>query len=430
MSKEYRIMKRKVNGKVREIRQDRVVMEVPIPMAEIISGAGFIVERMAEELGLMLMFAAMQCEAERLAGQKNRKDPNRQIYWWGQQSGYVYYEGKKVPIFRPRLREKGGKEVRLRTYEAFRSGDRAEGLCMADLLNGLSTRSYEWVAGRFLEGYGIKRSTVSRRYIRATKKKMQELLERDLSGLDLCVIYIDGIEVKGHLLVVALGVDMEGHKHVLGLWQGATENRQLCIALLDDLERRGLNIEKEYLFVLDGSKALRSAVAMKFGNRAVVQRCQVHKRRNVKEHLPPEHQASVDARIRAAYNMGSYEEAKESLERTVRYLERLNPSAARSLKEGLEETLTVHRLGVGEVLRKSLRSTNVIESCFSVTRWIQMRVKRYRDGEMVQRWAAVSLLEAEKRFRRINGYKELPKLVAALRKETVVKGLTAGEEAA
>jgi len=306
-------MRRKVNGKVREISEGRIVMEVPIPMAEIVSGAGFVVERMAEELGLMLMFAAMQAEAEKLAGQKHRKDLNRQIYWWGHQSGYVYYEGKKVPIYRPRLREKGGKEVKLETYEAFKSGDRVEGLCMGDLLSGLSTRRYEWVAGRFLEGYGIKRSTVSRRYIRATKKKMQELLERDLGGLDLCVIFIDGIEVKGHLLVVALGIDREGHKHVLGLWQGATENRQVCLALLDDLERRGLDVQKEYLFVLDGSKGLRSAVAMKFGRRAVVQRCQVHKRRNVKSYLPGEHQAHVDARIRAAYNMASYEDAKISI---------------------------------------------------------------------------------------------------------------------
>jgi len=423
-------MKKKVNGKIRQVRQDSVVMEVPIPMAEILAGAGFVIEKMAEELGLMLMFAAMYSEAEKLAGQKNRKDPNRKIYWWGQQSGYVYYEGKKVPVYRPRLREKGGNEVKLKSYEAFKSGERAEGLCMADLLSGLSTRNYEWVAGRFLEGYGIKKSTVSRRYIRATKKKMQELLERDLSGLDLCVIFIDGIEIKGHLIVVALGVDMDGQKHVLGLWQGATENIEVCLGLLDDLERRGLNMDREYLFVIDGSKALRSGIRRKFGKRGLVQRCQVHKRRNVKGYLPAEYQGSVDARIRAAYNMSRYEEAKESLQRTVRYLERLNPSAARSLKEGLEETLTVHKLGIGEALRKSLSSTNVIESCFSVTRWVQMRVKRYRNGEMVQRWAAVSLLEAEKRFRRINGYKEIPKLVAALRKQVITEELTEAEEAA
>ncbi|RME66024.1 MAG: IS256 family transposase, partial [Nitrospirae bacterium] len=323
MSKGYQMMNRKVNGRIRQVSQESVVMEVPIPMAEILAGAGFVIEKIAEELGLMLMFAAMQAEAENLAGPKNRKDPNRKIYWWGQQSGYVYYEGKKVPVYRPRLREKGGNEVKLKTYEAFKSGHRAEGLCMADLLSGLSTRNYEWVAGRFLEGYGIKKSTVSRRYIRATKKKMQELLERDLRGLDLCVIFIDGIEIKGHLIVVALGIDMDGKKHVLGLWQGATENIEVCLGLLDDLERRGLDMDREYLFVIDGSKALRSAIRRKFGKRGLVQRCQVHKRRNVKGYLPPEHQASVDARIRAAYNMSSYEEAKESLERTVRYLERL-----------------------------------------------------------------------------------------------------------
>jgi len=424
MGKRYRIMTRKVNGKVREISQDRVVMEVPIPMAEIISGASFIIEKTAEELGLMFMLPAIHAEAEKKGGVKDSKNPHRLAYWWGNQGGYVYYEGKKVPILKPRVRAKEGKEVKLQTYEAFKSQDGAMELCLGDLLSGLSTRRYEWVAGRFLEGYGIKKSSVSRTYIKATTEKMQELLERNLKGLDLCVIFIDGLEIKGHLLVEALGVDTEGRKHVLGLWQGATENRELCIALLDDLERRGLDVNKNYLFVLDGSKALRSAVAAKFGNRGMVQRCQVHKRRNVKSYLPPEHQAQIDARIRAAYHMVGYEEAKKSLDLTVRYLERLNPSAARSLEEGLEETLTVHKLDIGEVLRKSLSSTNAIESCFSITSWITLRVKRWQNGEMVQRWAAVALLEAEKRFKRVKGYREIPRLVAALQREGVKKDLT------
>lgn len=244
-------------------------------------------------------------------------------------------------------------------------------------------------------------------------------MERDLSHLELCAIFIDGIEFKSNLLVVALGLDKTGRKHILGLWQGATENAAVCNNLLDDIERRGLDTKRDYLFVLDGSKALRSAVAKKFGADVLVQRCQVHKRRNVRDHLPPEHQEAIDARIRAAYNMADYDKAKESLEVTVRYLERLNPSAASSLKEGLEETLTLHKLGISGLLRKTLSSTNPIESCFSVTRSITGRVKRWSGGDMVQRWAAAALLRAEKKFKRVKGYREIPKLIAALQQKNI-----------
>src|SRR5271169_2243694 len=214
-------------------------------------------------------------------------------------------------------------------------------------------------------------------------------------------------------------MNRDGRKHVLGLWQGATENATVCTSLLEDMGRRGLNIGKDYLFVLDGSKALRSAVSKMFGTDAAVQRCQQHKRRNVLAHLPKEHQHSIDARISAAYNMAAYENARKSLELTVKYLEKLNPSAAGSLKEGLEETLTIHKLGVTGLLIKTLSTTNPIESCFSVTRTITGRVKRWRGDDMVQRWAVASLLRAEKKFRRVKGYKEIPKLIAALQLKSI-----------
>lgn len=207
----------------------------------------------------------------------------------------------------------------------------------------------------------------------------------------------------------------------MGLWQGATENAETCKNLLEDLERRGLDTGRDYLFVLDGSKALRSAVTKMFGRDVSVQRCQQHKRRNVKEQLPPEHQAMIDARIRAAYNMADYEDAKKSLELTVRYLERLNPSAARSLQEGKEETLTVHRLGINGLLRKTLFSTNPIESCFSVMRTVTGRVKRWRKGDMVQRWAVAALLRAEEKFKRVKGYQEIPKLISVLQQKSIDK---------
>ena len=250
---------------------------------------------------------------------------------------------------------------------------------------------------------------------------MREFLERDLSGLDLCAIFIDGIEFKGTLLVVALGLGHDGKKHVLGLWQGATENTEVCKSLLEDMQRRGMDTTRDYLFVLDGSKALRCAVAKVFGSDVLVQRCQTHKRRNVREHLPPEHQNAIDARIGAAYKMTTYEEARKSLDLTVRYLQRLNPSAAASLREGLEETLTIHKLGVTGLLRKTLTTTNPIESCFSVARTITGRVKRWRSGDMVQRWAVAALLRAEKKFNRVKGYRDIPQFVYALNRKYLEK---------
>jgi putative transposase len=292
---------------------------------------------------------------------------------------------------------------------------------MKHLILGISSRNYEEAIESFISGYGIKKSSISRHFVKATAEQMREFMERDLSGLELCAIFIDGIEFKKQMLVVALGLDKTGKKHILGLWQGATENATVCSNLLDDIERRGLDMSKNYLFVLDGSKALRSAVAKKFGSDVLVQRCQQHKRRNVREHLPHEHQEAIDARIRAAYNMTDYDKAKESLELTVKYLERLNPSAAASLKEGLEETLTVHKLGVSGLLRKTLSTTNPIESCFSVTRTVTGRVKKWNGGDMVQRWAVAALLRAEKKFKRVKGYREIPKLITALQQKNFDK---------
>jgi transposase-like protein len=291
---------------------------------------------------------------------------------------------------------------------------------------GLSSRNYEEAVEGFLKGYGIKKSSVSRHFIKATAQQMRAFLERDLSALELCAIFIDGIQFKGHLLIVALGLDLSGRKHILGLREGATENTEVCMGLLEDMARRGLPSDKDYLFVLDGAKALRSAVGRMYGSNVAVQRCQQHKRRNVRDHLPIEHQEAIDARIRAAYNMKTYEQAKQSLELTVKYLERLNPSAAASLKEGFEETLTVHKLCIEDLLRKTLCTTNPIESCFSVTRTVTGRVKRWQGGAMVQRWAVASLLRAEKKFRRIKGYKEIPKLLVALKQ----RKLDGKEEAA
>ena len=419
MKKEYRRMQRKANGKIREIADGQVTMEMPLPLAAVMMGMPQAIREVAEDMGILLMSAVMESECEKIAGPKGMRNPQRTANWWGSEIGSVCYDGQKVLMERPRLRGKNNKEISLDTYKALQSTKGMSEMISRRVVLGLSDRKYEEAIGGFLKGYGIKKSSVSRHFVKATSEQMREFMERDLSARNLCAIFIDGIDFKGHLLIVALGLDKDGKKHVMGLREGATENREVCMGLLDDMERRGLSMNSNYLFVLDGAKALRSAVARKFGVQVQVQRCQQHKRRNVLQHLPKEHQQSIDARMKAAYNMNGYEEAKHSLELTAKYLDRLNPSAAASLREGLEETLTVHRLGVKGLLRKTLCSTNAIESCFSVTRTITDRVKRWQNGGMVQRWAVAALLRAEKKFRKIKGYKDIPKMLVALQQKNL-----------
>jgi transposase-like protein len=414
MGKRYRKMAKKANGKIREISEGQVILEMPLPVAEVLGGIPEAVEGLSQQAGLMLIQAVIKSECEKIAGQKHTKDPLRTANWWGSLFSPVYYDGQKTLIERPRLRGKDNKEIQLSTYRAFQSPKTMKHTVMKQMILGISSRNYEEAIETFINGYGIKKSSISRHFVKATAEQMREFMERDISGLQLCAIFIDGIEFKRQMLAVALGLDKTGKKHILGLWQGATENSTVCNNLIDDIQRRGLDMEKDYLFVLDGSKALRSAVAKKFGKEVLVQRCQQHKRRNVRDHLPPEHQQAIDARISAAYNMADYDNAKASLDLTVKYLERLNPSAAASLREGLEETLTLHRLGVTGLLRKTLSTTNPIESCFSVTRTVTGRVKRWQGGDMIQRWAVAALLRAERKFKRVKGYREIPKLITAL----------------
>jgi transposase-like protein len=419
MKKRYRNMQKKANGKIREISDGRILLELPLSVAGVISSLPEVIRGLAQQTGLLLMSAAMHSECEMIAGLKDSKNPLRAANWWGSDLSPVYYDKQKVRIDRPRLRGKDNKEIPLATLQAFRDPRGMRSSVMKNMVLGISSRNYEETVECFVKGYGIKKSSVSRHFVKATAEQMREFMERDLTGLDLVAIFIDGIAFKGHLVVVALGLDKGGRKHVLGLWQGATENATICGGLLEDMARRGLNTGKDYLFVLDGSKALRSAVSKQFGSDVAVQRCQQHKRRNVLDHLPKKHQHAIDARISAAYKMADYDEARKSLQLTVKYLEKLNPSAAASLKEGLEETLTIHKFGITGLLRKTLSTTNPIESCFSVTKTITGRVKRWRGDEMVQRWAVASLLRAEKKFKRVKGYKEIPKLIAALQHKSI-----------
>jgi len=396
--------------------RDGASVQLRLPIPEILAGVQDAVEALAAEAGLLVMNALIEEEVEQRAGARYQHLPERQASRWGSEEGSVVFAGRKVPLARPRLRSRDGREIALERYELFRADGRLQRAVAPRVLRGVAMRDYEGTLDVVCDGYGVQKSSVSRHWKAVSAERLQEFLERPLGGLDLVALLIDGIEFHEHLLVVALGLDSAGKKQVLGLWPGATENATVCKELLADLVRRGLSTEQRYLVVIDGSKALAKAVRATFGEHAEVQRCQVHKERNVLEQLPPEHQRRVRQRLRAAWGLKGHAEARAALERTVADLEELSPSAAASLKEGLEETLTVHRLAVPESLRRTLRSTNPIESCFGATRKRCRNVKRWRSQEMVQRWVGTMLLEVEKRFRRVRGYREMPTLVAALKR--------------
>ena len=269
-----------------------------------------------------------------------------------------------------------------------------------------------------MEARGAGKSAVSRRFVRATAKKVTELLERDLSGLDLTVLLLDGVHYNSeHVIVAAVGIDREGKKHVLGLWEGATENTVTCTALLESLVERGLRTGRAMLVVIDGGKALARAVCSVLGKHALIQRCQEHKKRNVLEALPQHKRLSVKRALNEAFHDKNHARAKRMLENLARKLEEQHPGAAASLREGLEELLTVKALGLGSTnLERTLSTTNLIENLIGVVRQLSGRVKRWRSGKMILRWSAAGVLEAERGFRRIRGYQKMGKLVAALQK--------------
>ena len=294
------------------------------------------------------------------------------------------------------------------------------------MVRGVSTREYEYVVDVARDGFGVAKSSVSREFVRASAAEVKALAERRFDGQRFPVVMIDGVEYAGETMVVAMGITVDGTKRILGLRQGATENAVVCTALLEDLRERGLDTTQPTLLVLDGSKALHAAARRIWGQNAVIQRCQVHKKRNVKAHVPEKHWPELDRRLGTAYQESDYEAAKQSLEGTAKWLSRINPDAAASLREGLEETLTVVRLGVSVALRRTLATTNPIESALSVTRRVTARVTRWRDGDMRQRWCAAGLLRAEAKFRRVKGHRALPTLLTAL--ESLVREQRAGSK--
>jgi transposase-like protein len=294
------------------------------------------------------------------------------------------------------------------------------------MMRGLSTRNYGAVVKQFQQAYGIEKSAVSENFIEASREKVKQLMERPLGELRLCAILIDGTPFKDRQMIVALGIGCDGSKTVLGLREGATENATVVSTLLSDLIERGLDFSTPRLYILDGGKALHSAVRRHGGEAAWIQRCQVHKKRNVVDHLPDEYKSDVRRKMQNAYAMVDYDDAKRALERLHRELLEMNPSAARSLEEGMEETLTVHKLRVPDQLRRTLSSTNVIESAFSIVETVCRNVKRWRAGDQIERWVGSGLLVAERQFRRVIGYRQIPQLLSSLSNAVAKKSVAKG----
>ncbi len=392
------------------------VIQLPLPLVELLGSAQESLGRFVVDVGMSAVQCLLEDEVAQHAGERYGRQPERQAFRWGSDSGYVVLCGQKVPLERPRVRSKDGQEIPLKRYQLFQGTPLVLEEEMAKkVMAQVSTRNYEEVIDTVSEGYGIKKSSVSRHWKAASAKQVKELMERPLGELNLVAMMIDGVEFHGHTVLTALGFTVDGKKHVLGIWHGATENAQVCQDLLDNLVERGLRTHHKLLFVLDGAKALSKAVKATLGKSAEIQRCHLHKERNVLSYLPKSYHPVVRRRLRNAWGLKDYKEAKKALESAVDYLRKISESAASSLEEGFEETLTLHRLSVPEFLRRTFRTTNPIENIYSRVRSLCHNVKNWKSENMVERWATAALLKAEKNFHRIKGYRDLPFLVASLR---------------
>jgi putative transposase len=434
-----------VNGNVplAQASMDEVVLPARVQgaLGQLVGAAKEGLLALSVGVGLGVLAELMEEEVEEVVGPKGKHDPGRAALRHGHESGEVTLGGRRVQVDRPRVRSADGQaEVRLATYEHFADRDPLTKSVLERMLAGVSTRRYRRTqepVGSEVEqaARSTSKSSVSRMLVERTRRSLGELMSRRLEDVRLAVMMIDGLELQGRCNVVALGITTEGVKIPLGLWEGSTENATVATALLSDLVERGLDPEQGVLFVIDGAKALRKAIRNVFGD-APVQRCLRHKERNVTEHLPERERPAVKQRLRRAWAQEDHGRALEQLRRLAGELDRSYPGAAGSLREGLDETLTLTRLGVSGNLKRTLESTNPCESMIEIVRRTQRNVKRWSSGEMALRWTAAGMLEAERQFRKIIGYRDLAALVVAIERDndhrthTVDAARTATKEAA
>jgi putative transposase len=373
-------------------------------------------------VGLGVLAELMEEEVVGVVGAKGKHDRERVAVRHGHEAGEVTLGGRRLAVERPRVRSAdGSSELPLATYRHFADRDLLSRLVLERMLAGVSTRRYRRTqepVGEEVEqrARSTSKSSVSRAFVERTRKALGDLMSRRLEDVRLAVLMLDGIELKGRTNIVCLGITTDGVKVPLGLWEGSTENATVATALLSDLVERGLDPEQGMLFVIDGSKALRKAIRDVFGE-APVQRCIRHKERNVLEHLPERDRAAVKRRLRQAWALEDHDQAIDRLHALAVELERSHPGAAGSLREGLAETLTITRLRVTGSLKRTLASTNPCESMIECVRRTSRNVKRWQSGEMALRWTAAGMLEAERQFRRIIGYRDLAKLAVAIERD-------------
>ena len=394
-----------------------------LPLVELLETAEMAVDELIDIAGRSTIEAVLKLSAQGVAGEKRQGKLRGEIGWHGRQSGVISLAERKLRVKRPRLRRKGkgkGKEVMIPAYETMRCNESLGSRVLEILLASVSTRNYKKVLPQVADTVGISKSSISREFVEASAEELLQLCEKPLGDLDLLAIYLDGMVFAEHHIIAAVGVDRGGYKHVLGLTQGSSENAAVCIDLLQDLVKRGVDSQQKLLFVIDGSKALRSAIDQVFGDRHPVQRCRNHKIKNVMDHLPDELKDQVKAVMKAAWKLDA-KEGMARLKKQAQWLEAEYPGAAGSLLEGMEEMFTLNRLGLPPTLTRCLATTNIIESPNGGVRRRTGRVSRWRNGKMALRWAASAFLSAEKNFRRIMGYKDLWILEAALDRSKVTR---------
>jgi putative transposase len=374
-------------------------------------------------VGLGVLGELMAEEVDEVVGPRGKHDPDRTAVRHGHEAGEVTLGGRRVAVERPRVRSAdGSEEVGLATYRHFADRDPLTRLVLEQMLAGVSTRRFERTrepvgAEVEAEARSVSKSAVSREFVARTRENLEALMSRRLDDVRLAVLMVDGIELKGRTNVVALGITTDGVKIPLGLWEGSTENAAVATALLSDLVDRGLDVEQGVLCVLDGAKALRKAVRDVLGVHTPVHRCVRHKERNVLEHLPERDRPHVKRRLRRAWADTDHERALDALGVLASELDRSHPGAAASLREGMDETLTLTRLGIRGQLKRTLESTNPCESMIECVRRSARNVKRWQSGDMALRWTAAGMLEAERQFRRIIGYRDLAKLSVAIERD-------------
>jgi transposase-like protein len=403
-----------------------------LPMVELVTQAEMAVDELIEVTGRAAIEAVMTLSAKELAGPKHPGKKAGDIRWYGRQGATIPLSDRKLRVARPRLRRKGkGRdlEVDIPAHQAMLENSSLGRRIMDILMKGISTRNYQDVIPQMAQTVSVSKSNISREFIEQAEQMLRQLCERRFDGKDILIVYIDGLVFGQIHVIAALGVDSQGYKHILGLREGASENATVVKDLLTDLVGRGLDSSRRRLFVIDGSKALRKAIDEVFGGENPVQRCRIHKVRNVLGYLPDERKTDVQLAMRAAFKLDAGEGIAK-LKKLSQWLGREYPSAAESLLEGLDEMFTINRLGLPGSLRRSLGSTNAIESPYSGVRAKTGRVTRWRDGQMAIRWVACAFDSIEKRMRRIMGYQQLWMLEAALKESHEEKSVAMKERVA